>query len=863
MKKMVGILICLIFIVTSVNTGISIDSRFDDPIVTITEPEDGGIVNEPNINVIGNIFGMGIKRIDYVILYAGGGIYGNSFDIDPPAEYYEFSIPFVIVEGTDGNFITVTGIDIENNEGSDSVTVYYEPGGDDIEPPIVTITYPNDGDEFNESQINLNAIGTDNIEIIGYGIRQEWDSGSEDTGLIEFTDPSNFVEINDSISLREGWNSLEVYMDDLSSNRGYDDIEIFWVFNGLQIESKFQPVQVVYQHDPLYPPDDLVGGPCVYDARSDMITGKNTYLFGHPYGDRNHIDMTCCNNYFYDVTFQYVLKIYPDGKEIWRSDNITVLAGETKTSTFDAPLQCPGERFQWDQWSDNARMKSGRIELTIEPDYTGGVSPCDCSIVVVNVELRKTHDLKVLFVPFTFGNGPVFPADLANIAGYTAFDTWYTNTLKPWWNAIYPIRENGLEIHRNWLGNIQKNLTTRNTNETVSDLASFQALDASETTDILLQLFEGAAALGWMRQGVPGGYDRIIWLVHPDILNHPVWGSAWGWAQICPPGSIKQGVITDWNARFHLSAHEISHTYGLDDNYVVNAGVLISQGGHAVGYWVNEDYDVLPASWDLMGAGLELWGTDKTWIKKPNYVELYERFTNDRDPEILGISGYIDINDNVELNPWYKLDQGYIDLEWGTTGNYTIRAYDNNNLLLNEAGFNISFKMMSDYFNEYSVDETLFNFRVEWNDNIKRIDIVNTTSDTIIATRSISSNAPEVTITSPSLGDQIKQGKYEITWNGYDADGDSLTYAIFITNDSGSNWYILEFDNAKNSFIADFSSLPKGDYEIKIMVSDGFNVGEYTTIFGIKIKSKSSNIIFLRFLESHPHLFPLLRQLLL
>jgi len=859
-------MICLILIGASINLGISTDTIFDDPLVTITDPYDGAIFDNPNIEVMGNAMGMGIKRIEYEILYAGGGIYSNSFDINPPVEYYEFSIDFVIVEGSDGNLITITAVDVENNEGSDSVTVYYEPSGDDIEPPIVIITYPSDGDEFNESDIYVTAVGTDNIGIIGYGIFHKWEEGSEDTGLIEFTNPLEYVEINESISLREGWNNIEVYMDDLSSNRGFDDVEIFWVFFGLHIDSIFQPVQVVYQDDPLYPPDDLIGGPCDYEARTGMVTGKNTYLFGHPYSDRDHIDITCCNNYLYDVTFQYVLKIYPDGKEIWRSDNITVLAGEIKTSTFNAPLQCTGNRFQWDIWSDNAKTKPGKIELTIEPDYTWGRSPCNCYSVEVDVILYKTHDLKVLFVPFTFGDGPAFPADLADISRFTAFDIWYTDTLKPWWNAIYPIRESGLDIHRNRLGNIQKNLTTRNTNEIVSDLATFQALDAAETTDILNQLFEGAAALGWMRQGVAGGYDRIIWLVHPDILNHPVWGNAAGWAYMCPPGTVKQGVLTDWNARYHLSTHEVSHTYGLDDNYVVTGGVLTSRGDHAVGYWVNENRDVLPAAWDLMGAVWDIWNGDRTWIKKPNYIELLERFTNQRDPEVLGISGYIDINDNVELNPWYKLDQGYIDLEWGTTGSYTVRAYDINNFLLYEAGFNVSFNMISDYFYKYSVNETLFNFRVEWNDDIKRIDIVNSTSDITIATRSISSKIPEVTITSPSSGDQIKQGKYEITWIGSDDDGDSLTYAIFISNDSGINWFILDFYNTDNSFIANFSSLPKGDYLIKIIATDGFNVGEDTTNFGIKAKNNIINIFdhwMLRLIQRFPIFEKILNQIIL
>ena len=617
---------------------------------------------------------------------------------------------------------------------------------------------------------------------------------------------------------------------------------------GLHIDSIFEPTQVNYQDDPRYPPDDLTGGPCEYDAALGMVTGKNTYLFGHPYANRNKIDMTCCNNYDVDVEFQWVFKIYPDDKEIWRSETVMVPAHSTKTFTYNTPL--PTSPFQWDRWGDAAKTKPGRVELTIDPDLTGGTSPCNCEKVIVNVDLHKTHDLKVLFLPFTFGDGPAFPADMQiPEGGGTAFDTWRWNTLNPWWLAIYPVREGGLTTNRNWLGNLQKNLTTGG--KTVSDSASFSALTRAEQLQIWNQMFTASAALAWMRL-----YDRIVWLLHPDILhlNKAGGGTDYGngWGFVAAPGANnKYGVLVNWSTRTKTAPHEITHTYGVVDSYPAPS--------FATGYWVNTNTDIIDRR-DLMYYTHPI---ADSWIKKPNFKSLLDRFTQHRDPIVLGISGYIDTDNNVELNPWYKLDEGNIDLEWDTSGDYLIKAYDSSGDLLETAGFSVSFSIFGENLGEIPIDESAFAFRLEWINGLKRVDIVKAGSDDVLASRTVSSNSPQVTITSPQPNEEIKQEPFEIEWDSSDADGDTLTATVWISNSSGEDWFPVDMDVTGDSTSVDFTDLPKDNYQINVVVTDNINTGEDTVSFEIKkVKSRVINTPFLSFLLSHPNMFPILRFIL-
>lgn len=784
-------------------------------IVNITSPEDESVVTKPEINVSGYASEeCGIVYLEYIHQWENGS-YNNSWYIELPVSTYEFEFPITLHEGW--NSINVSARAICGTTGFDEIVVFYNP---DTEPPNINIESPINGSVVTEEFIELIGNASDNTGISLWGYIHIWD-GKRTSKTFPLGTPQKKIQIEASIELKEGKNIIKIFVVDENGNNKTVEIEITFEVaeEGLLIESVFQPVQVVYQSDPLYG-NDLTGGPCIWEAKLGMVAGKNTYLFGYPYDERNEIKIKVHNNYNSAKTFSFVFKIYPDDKEIWRSDPVTIPAKTKKTFTYSAPL--PAQPFQWERWGSNPKIKDGSIVLYLDPDPAKPPADYHCEKVTVKVKIYYTHDLNVLFVPFTFTNGPDFPDDLKIPAtGSTAFDRWRWDDLEPWWLAIYPLREGGLSTARSWLGNLKKNVVVDGI--TVNSLATYKALTANQRYKVRLQLYRAIVATSWMTL-----YDRIVFLVHPDILQ-----GANGMAIMSQAnGNSKQGVIVNWSQRSKTAVHEVSHTYGLDESYT--AGTPYK----AVGYWVNKKIDVLNSenNKDLMWRTYPIWGaTQKSWIKKPNFKILLQRFNQQRDPEVVGIVGMIDKNDNITLYPWYKLD-GYVDIEWGGYGDYIIRAYDENGSIINETGFNITFILNIGDTGGIKVNETLFSFRLEWFDDIAKIEIANATSGEILAARNVSKNAPQVSITFPS-NESVEKGLCTIKWNAFDADGDKMWFNLLISED-GEEWFPLAIEIQNTSFTADFSSLQEGNYKIKVIATDGINTGSDISQFSIEIQKE-------------------------
>jgi len=824
------------------------------PTVVITNPDDGAEVTNPYIIIEGYAADdIGMNYWQWTWVWTGGSQSGDEF-IDTTA-YYEFSLdigPLVV----GANTITITFFNTLEQTGSDDVTVYYVV--DDSDPPEVVITYPEDGAEFDEPDLTVTGHANDHggSGVVKIFWTHTWDGGS-DIDEESYSIPLDYMVFSIPITLHDGENTIVVNAMDSAGNSLSEppSVIVYYIrLEGLLIESVFQPVQTVYPDDPLYG-DSIVGGPCLYRCFLDMVAGKNTYLFGYPYNDRNQIKIDVHNNYLSDKTFSFVFKIYPDDKVIWRSDPVTVLAGERKTFTYNAPL--PANPFQWNRWGSNPRSKPSKIVLYIDPDYTNPPANCRCKNVTMQLNVLYTHDLRVLFVPFTFYNGPNFPADLRG-PDTTSFDMWRWTELEPWWRAIYPVRENlGIETYRALLGNIRSNLTVNGI--TVSDLASLHALNETNLLLLWNQLFSSAVALEWMKQPA---YDRIVWLVHPEVMRWPGDPSpAEGLAYLCPPNNIKQAVLVNWSDRNNVVPHEISHTYGLEDCYTPPGIPSL-----AVGYWVNKKFDLTVSNnhRDLMWFVHPLWNaTGKCWIKKPNFMDLLGRFNVNDDPRVLGIVGSIDKQDNVILQPWYEIEEGYIDLFWDQSGDYMIKAYDKNSVLINKTGFSVDYFLEIDYLGSIPVDNALFSFRIKFDDDINRIDITSSSTGEVLASRTRSVNNPIVKITLPSNGEKIKPKVYRIKWSSSDADGDAIIYHLYLSNDSGLTWYPISLTLTENYYDFDFTGLSVGEYSISVVGSDNWNTVSDTVSFNVK-KSKDKDFVFFGedFLRFFLARFPFLEKIL-
>ena len=871
-RKILGIFVVTLFIISvlsGISTGINdhkmnlgeeiMFTSFDGPNVVITSPDDGAEVTDLYIVVEGYAASEIYMTYWEWLWESEDGSQTGGEEIEPVG-YYEFSIdigPLTVGKNT----ITVAFYDVEENSGSDSATVYYVSW--DSDPPEVVITSPDEGAEFDEPDIEVEGYADDHngsgIKIINW--THKWVDGLV-SGEEEYDEPEQVRIFIIPLTLHEGVNTIEVTAEDFKGNKPDEPSVIHVSYKpkeGLLIDSVFQPVQTVYPDDPLYA-KDIKDGPCWWNCELDMVAGKNTYLFGYPYNDRNSIKITVHNNYTIDKTFSFVFKIYPDNEVIWRSEPVTVKAGEKKTFTYNAPL--PEQPFRWEHWGDNPKVEDGEVVLYLDPDPP--VKPpadCRCEVVTLKLKIKYTHDLDVLFIPFTFSDGPAFPVDLATPLKFTNFDRWRLNDLEPWWQAIYPLRENGFDT--DYFCHIKKDFTIDGIK--VNNLTQLGTLTSAQLARLQDEMLRSVLALSWIGNSNPplgvGGWDRIVLLVHPNVLSKT--GNVNGLAYLIPAagagaGAMKQGVWVNWDTRTKTAAHEVSHTYGLDESYKPPGTPY-----KAVGYWVNKKEDVVNSedNKDLMWRTYPIWeAVKKSWIKKPNFKILLNIFNAQRDPEVLCVSGFIDKNDSVELNPWYALMSGNVDIEWDSTGNYLLRAYDSYGELLNETGFNVSFTRSVDDLGHMEFDEASFAFRVEWMNDLHKIEIVNATSGEILTMRTVTPNPPQISITSPKPGETIKLEPYEITWDSYDSDGDILTYNILMNNVSEDIWFPISASLQENSFVADFTYLPKGDYQLKVFATDGWNIGEDIVNFEAgKGKEKNAALNQL-FFEQLFACFPFLKQ---
>lgn len=89
----------------------------------------------------------------------------------------------------------------------------------------------------------------------------------------------------------------------------------------------------------------------------------------------------------------------------------------------------------------------------------------------------------------------------------------------------------------------------------------------------------------------------------------------------------------------------------------------------------------------------------------------------------------------------------------------------------------------------------------------------------------VSPNAPTVTVLEPGDGQSFgAEADLTISWNGSDADGDDLSYAVRYSADGGATWQTLIADTPDTSFTISLAMRPGGDDSlIEVEASDGFH----------------------------------------
>ena len=301
--------------------------------------------------------------------------------------------------------------------------------------------------------------------------------------------------------------------------------------------------------------------------------------------------------------------------------------------------------------------------------------------------------------------------------------------------------------------------------------------------------------------------DGGVGLIDPTLSD---------WFHYCaaPPASIDPAIPTPtaWpfpygGAGVDTVIHESAHVWnGAPDCYGCERGAPPDRGLDCSycstdedGFWVNgwqsyeseDDY----VMWYVDSANIRWWRLESlrqlSGAEYPDgYRKLIESFADAADPQALLVHGSITRAGTATLQPFQILENAYLDYQPGAEGDYYFVLKDGTGGELARTGFNLAFEI-SDSLSQtlIPVEEAYFSLRLAW-DPAARVIELQDKNGKLMAARNVSTNAPQVAITSPAAGLSLAQNaELTVEWTASDADGDPLLASVHISIDNGSTWY--------------------------------------------------------------------------
>ena len=132
------------------------------------------------------------------------------------------------------------------------------------------------------------------------------------------------------------------------------------------------------------------------------------------------------------------------------------------------------------------------------------------------------------------------------------------------------------------------------------------------------------------------------------------------------------------------------------------------------------------------------------------------------------------------------------------------------------------------------VDDTLttlgFYDLIPWVDGAAVVQVLS--GEAVLFERSVSANAPQVTLLTPNGGESITEGPLLVSWKAIDPDGDDLQYFLQYSADNGDSWKSIANNLVGYTTveIESLKSLPGGSQSLfRITASDGINSASDTS----------------------------------
>lgn len=566
-----------------------------------------------------------------------------------------------------------------------------------------------------------------------------------------------------------------------------------------------------------------------------------------------------------EITYDFGTKTFPGGVPSGR----VAIAPGANTIYIPGGPSIPAHNHTWNpygflRWTHTGFDSLLKAELDPENDLE---ETDETNNVILNSPIRVANApmVKVLYVPVAF------PGD----EDWTVYHLTIYNQ-KKYMLETYPLAETDLNFHSGplWRFDVSPSGTGPAFTNSLFELVVYPIACTSRIM----------------------GYNRVI--IFTDLLSS---GSGVAIGILRTPEVREPVVVSRYSIDDSLVAHELGHTYYLWHPHDLGPDVFTTKSYNVERQEYEETMDTFmsyrdeptwidPGRYDHNPKIQLLPGTyhypgDPEVGKPPKDVyfsastwswNLIDQLTeNPPTYSCIMVHGLLRDNGTVTLNhSWYKIE-AVPDVPQQKIGGiqneeqYYILFLNDNQQIISTFPFKASFNYVThndktDELEDAVTQTVPFIFNILEVEGIRNIQIQNA-DGLILAEREVTYNSPTVQVTYPNGGEEFKVGDtINIEWEGHDQDQDTLTYTLAFSNDSGENWIPMAFDIKETSFEWNTFDQSAGEYLIKVITSDGVNVGEDTSDGGFflpKTKVKTYPLI-IQVLEKLIGQFPLLDRIL-